>query len=148
MPLRLRPGFGFSDPLGGFGQMQDELDRAFGRRGRRRGSTSEFPPLNVWSGEHDVVITAEVPGVDPENIDLDVEGPVLTIKGRRAQPEMAEKAAAHRRERSYGSFARSVTLSYDVDTEKVQAECRDGILRVYLPRPESEKPRRISISKG
>ena len=147
MPLRLRPGFGYADPLGRFGNMQEEIDRAFGRR-RRRGSTSEFPPLNVWSGEHDVVVTAEVPGVDANDIDLDVDGPVLTIKGRRAAPALDEKAAAHRRERAYGSFARSVTLSYDVDTEKVQAECRDGILRVYLPRPESEKPRRIPIAKG
>ena len=147
MPLRLRPDFGYSHPRGNFGHMQDELDRAYGSR-RRRGSTSEFPPLNVWSGEHDVVVTAEVPGVDPEEIDVDVDGSVLTIKGSRAQPTVTENAAAHRRERSYGSFARSVTLSYDVDTEKVQAECRNGILRIYLPRPESEKPRRIRISKG
>ena len=136
MPLRRRPGLGFFD----------EFDRAFGSR--QRGSTSEFPPLNVWSGEHDVLVTAEVPGVAPEDIDITVDGHVLTLKGSRAQPTAIENAAAHRRERSYGTFARSVTLTYAVEVEKVQAECRDGMLKVFLPRPESEKPRRIRISKG
>ena len=111
-------------------------------------TTSEFPPLNVWSGEHDLIVAAEVPGVDPKDIDITVDGPVLTLKGSRRQPEATANAAAHRRERGYGTFARSVTLPYGVDTEKVQAECRDGVLRVYLPRPEGEKPKRIRISKG
>ncbi len=146
MPLRLGPGFAYPYAPGNFRHMQDQLDRAVGRG--QHGATSEFPPLDVWSGEHDVVVTAEVPGVDPENIDITVDGPVLTIKGSRAEPAVTKSAAAHRRERSYGTFARSVTLTYDVDAEKVQADCRDGILRIYLPHPETEKPKRIRISKG
>ncbi len=146
MPLRLQPGFGHPDAFGDLRHMRHELDREFGRR--RRGAASEFPPLNVWSGEHDVIVTAELPGVDPDDIDITVDGPVLTLKGNRRQPEVTANAAAHRRERGYGAFARSVTLSYDVDADKVQAECRDGVLRVYLPRPEAEKPKRIRITKG
>ncbi len=146
MPLRLRPGFGHLDEFGDLRHMRDELDRSFGSR--RRGTTSEFPPLNVWSGEHDVIVIAELPGVDPKDIDIKVEGPVLTLKGSRRQPEVTANAAAHRRERGYGTFARSVTLTYNVDAEKVQAECRDGVLKIFLPRPENEKPKRIHISKG
>lgn len=148
MPIRLRPGLGYPYASGDLRRLEDEFDRGFGRQRRHRGGTSEFPPIDVWSGEHDAVISAEVPGVDPDDIDITVDGAVLTIKGRRPQPELAENAAAHRRERSYGSFARSLTLSYEPDTEKVQADCHDGILRIYLPRPEAEKPRRIHISKG
>jgi HSP20 family protein len=146
MPLRLQPGFGHPDAFGDLRHMREELDRAFGSR--RRGTTSEFPPLNVWSGEHDMLVTAEVPGVDTKDIDITVDGQVLTLKGSRRQPEVTANAAAHRRERGYGTFARSVTLSSGVDIEKVQAECRDGVLKIYLPRPESEKPKRIRISKG
>lgn len=146
MPLRLQPGFGHPDSFGDLRQMREELDRAFGSR--RRGTTSEFPPLNVWSGEHDLIVTAEVPGVDPKDIDITVEGSVLTLKGSRQQPEAAANAAAHRRERGYGTFARSVTLSSGVDAEKVQAEYHDGVLRIYLPRPDAEKPKRIRISTG
>lgn len=147
MPLRLQPGFGHPGAFGDLRHMRHELDREFGHR-RRRGATSEFPPLNVWSGEHDVIVTAELPGVDPEDIDITVDGPVLTLKGNRRQPEVTANAAAHRRECGYGAFARSVTLSYDADAAKVQAECHDGVLRVYLPRPEAEKPKRIRITKG
>jgi HSP20 family protein len=126
--------------------MRDEFDRAFGNR--RRETTSEFPPLNVWSGEHDVIVTAELPGVDPEDIDIGVDGPSVTLKGSCRKPDVTANAAAHRRERAYGTFARSVTLSYDVDVEKVQAECHDGVLKIFLPRPEAAKPKRIRISKG
>ena len=146
MPLRLQPSFGHLGAFGDLRHMRGEFDRAFG--GRRRGSTSEFPPLNVWTGEHDLLVTAELPGVDPEEIDITVDGSVLTLKGIRRQPEVIANAAAHRRERGYGTFARSVTLSFDVDAEKVQAECSDGVLKIYLPRPEDEKPKRIHISKG
>ncbi len=146
MPLRLQPGFGRPGAFGDLRHMREELDRALGSR--RRSSTSEFPPLNVWTGEHDLLVTAEVPGVDPKDIDITVDGPVLTLKGSRRQPEVTAKAVAHRRERGYGTFARSVTLSFGVDTEKVQAECRDGVLKIYLPRPEEEKPKRIRISQG
>ena len=146
MPLRLRPGFGYFDELGELLHRRDPFDRAYGRH--RRGQTSEFPPLNVWSGEHDTVIAAELPGVAPEDMDIDVDGPVLTIRGARHAPESVANAAAHRRERGYGNFARAITLPYAIDTEKVQAECRDGVLTVYLPRPEAEKPKRIRIASG
>lgn len=140
MPLRLRPGYGYADPFG-------DLDPAYGRR-RRRGSTSDFPPLNVWAGDHDVIVAAEVAGIAPDDIEITVDGPVLTLKGTRRPPDQGASGATHRRERSYGTFARSVTLSYDVDAEKVQAECHDGVLRIYLPRPEAEKPKRIRIAQG
>ena len=131
------------DPVTALRRMQEEMNRLLGDY--RLQPSVEFPPINVWRGEDGVVVTARVPGVGIDDIDIVVRQSTLTIKGRR-EPEAREgEAALHRQERVYGTFARTVSTPFNVDAEKVRASMRGGILRIDLPRPEAEKPKRIEI---
>ncbi|MEN6446291.1 MAG: Hsp20/alpha crystallin family protein [Syntrophaceae bacterium] len=116
--------------------------------GTRRFPVANFPPMNVFSGDEDVTITSEIPGIDPADIELTVTGDTLTIKGTRKPQEVREGEKWHRRERGSGSFYRSVQLPYNVDGNKVQADYVNGVLTIVLPRSEAERPRKISVTKG
>jgi HSP20 family protein len=95
-----------------------------------------------------VIVTAEIPGVKLDDIDLTVHQNTLTIKGRREAEAKEPEASFHRRERSFGPFTRTVALPFNVDADQVKASAHNGILRVELPRPESDKPRKIKISQS
>lgn len=136
----------WSDPLSTLRRIQEEVNRGVGAA--RWGATNEFPPLNVWRGEEGVLVTAEIPGVSLENLDLVVHQNTLTIKGRNVPEGDVPEDSFHRRERHYGPFARTITLPYNVDSDKVKATTNKGILTVELPRPETDKPRRIEITHG
>ena len=116
--------------------------------GTRRFPAANFPPMNVFSADEDVIITSEIPGIDPADIELTVTGDTLTIKGTRKPQEVKEGEKWHRRERGSGSFYRSVQLPYNVDGNKVQADYVKGVLTIVLPRSEAERPRKISVTKG
>lgn len=123
-------------------RMQREINRLFsGQRGRY----TEYPAVNVWSSDDDVVVTAEVPGVDPADINLSVVRDTLTLEGERKPLELKDGETFDRRERGYGRFSRSIRLPFEVENEKVSAEARDGVLRVTLPRKEETKPRKIEV---
>jgi HSP20 family protein len=110
--------------------------------------TSGFPALNYYTHDGDAVVTAEVPGVDPEGIDVSVEGSTLTISGKRGEHPAGEGGSYHRRERWHGSFRRTMELPFTVESGKVEAAYGDGLLSVRLPRAEAEKPRRIEITNS
>jgi HSP20 family protein len=111
-------------------------------RGRHGGS---YPLLNVWKSDDGLIVEADMPGVHPEDVDVNVMGDQLTISGKiNTQPD-AESVVAHRLERPHGEFSRSLKLPYRVDNGHVTAEFRNGILRVKLPRSEEEKPRKITV---
>jgi HSP20 family protein len=114
----------------------------------RRQPTAAFPPLNIHTGEEDVVITSEIPGIDPADIDVTVKGDSLAIKGMRKAQETREGETWHRRERGAGNFYRTVQLPYNVDGNKVQADYVKGVLTIVLPRAEADKPRKISVTPG
>ncbi|HYN39246.1 MAG TPA: Hsp20/alpha crystallin family protein, partial [Rhodospirillales bacterium] len=105
-----------------------------------------FPPVNVWRGADGVIITAEIPGVKLDAVDLMVHQNTLTLKGSRSPEASGEGVSWHRRERSYGPFSRMIELPYPVDADKVKASAQNGILSIELPRPESDKPRKIHIT--
>jgi HSP20 family protein len=133
----------WADPLSTLRRIQDEVNRAFG--GYRWQEPTEFPPLNVWRGEHGVKVVAEVPGVGLDQMEISVHQNTLTIKGTR-EPQVKEPdVAVHRSEREYGPFTRIVTLPFNVDPDQVKASVHNGILSIDLPRPESDKPRKIAI---
>ncbi|HHO77319.1 MAG TPA: Hsp20/alpha crystallin family protein [Deltaproteobacteria bacterium] len=124
-------------------RLENEMGNIFS--GISSGRSVKFPPINVFSSEDDVVITSEIPGIDPADIDLTVIGDALTIKGNRKPQELAEGQTWHRRERGTGSFYRSVTLPFNVDGTKVEADYVKGVLKVTLPRAEADKPKKITI---
>jgi HSP20 family protein len=107
--------------------------------------TGPYPPVNVFRKGDDFVILAEVPGVKKSDLDIQVKDQVIRIAGTKAI-EYGEKASLHRRERSTGRFNRTFTIPVRVDAERIKAECRDGVLALYLPRAEQDKPKSIQIA--
>jgi HSP20 family protein len=131
------------DPLAQVRRMQREMDRMF--RGTYEGLTSEFPAMNIWTSGDDVLVTAEVPGLKAEDLDISVLGDTLTVRGTRRPEELKEGELFHRRERGYGDFVRTIQMPYRVDSGKVEARYEKGILRITLPRSEEDKPRKIKL---
>jgi HSP20 family protein len=110
------------------------------------GTRTWMPPADIHETENELVVIADLPGVDSKSIDVRVENNVLTLTGERKLQETAENVNVHRLERMYGAFARSFTLSTAVNTERIQANYKDGVLRITLPKAEQAKPKRINIA--
>jgi HSP20 family protein len=104
-----------------------------------------FPAINVWLSEEGAVVTAELPGVKPEDLDISVVGETLTLTGSRQPEELKEGEEYHRRERRFGKFTRTFQLPFTVEANNVDAKFDKGILHIALPRAEAEKPRKISV---
>ena len=134
---------GRMDPLQEMQRLQREMNRVFS--GLDQPLNPEAPPLNAWVGESDVVVSAELPGVDPGKVDVSVVGDTLTISGAREAAALKEGESYHRQERSCGHFTRSLQLPFHVEAGKVEAKYDKGILRVTLPRAEADKPKKISV---
>ncbi|MCA1809532.1 MAG: Hsp20/alpha crystallin family protein [Kiritimatiellia bacterium] len=142
--MLLNDVFGGSS-LSDFRRLQREMNRLFEGVGQE---SEEFPALNIWSNNDELVVTAEIPGADPKDINVNVNQDVLTIEGKREPEELAEGVVCHRMERGSGRFLRSLRLPFDVESEKVQARYKMGILTLTLPRAEMSKPRKIAITAG
>lgn len=95
-----------------------------------------------------MLLSAEMPAVHPDDINIDVNADALSISGDRKPDEVAKEATFHRRERGYGSFSRTIQLPFMVDTNKVEANFRNGILMISLPRAEADKPKKITIKSS
>ena len=104
-----------------------------------------WPALDVADHENEYVVKAEVPGCKAEDIDISVSGNVLTISGEKKEEKEVKEKDYYHSERSFGSFRRDLSLATDVDTTKIDAECKNGILTVKLPKCEKAKPAKIQI---
>lgn len=112
----------------------------------RSWSRNSNPRLNVWNNQESAVVTVQLPGVDPAELDLSLDGNTLTLRGERKPFELGEHESLHRRERRFGSFVRTVELPFEVENESVSARYEHGVLEVTLPRAESNKPRKITVA--
>jgi HSP20 family protein len=123
----------------------DELRR--GMDGLMAGphASAAFPPVNLYVNPDEAVVTAELPGVDPGQLEIDCEADTVTIRGERRACEERDGQQWHRRERRAGRFARTLRLPFRVDSESVKARYRDGVLEITAPRPEADKPRKVQI---
>lgn len=130
------------NPQGELQQVQDEMERLFSRA---LPQVPDYPPINVWSNEDEVVVQAEVPGYVTEDLQITVVQNTLTLRGERKPEQLRNGEVYHRRERPTGRFVRTLELPFEVDNEKVEAEYTAGILAVRLPRSEAHKPKRISV---
>jgi len=128
-----------ADPFALMRRLSDEIDSMV------FGAARAFPALNVWQSDEAAAITAELPGVEPGDIDIQMKDNVLTLSGERRAPDLPEGAIWHRRERAFGRFTRAIRLPFRVDPEKVEARFADGVLRIAVGRPDEDKPRRIAI---
>ena len=122
----------------GVNRSADEEDWALGG--------SWAPVVDIYEQGGDIVLKAELPGIDPKNVDIRIENNVLTLRGERKVDQQVKRESYHRVERAYGAFTRSFTLPAVVDQERIKADYRDGVLSVTLPKREEAKPKQISIS--
>jgi HSP20 family protein len=105
------------------------------------------PVVDIYENdEHGVVIRAELPGVDKQDVSVGVENGVLTLAGERKTDKELEEGTAYRRERFHGSFRRSFSLPDEVDTDQIAASFKDGVLEIRLPKSERAKPRKIEVN--
>ena len=103
------------------------------------------PVVDIYEGEGSYVVTAEIPGVDKKNIEIDVKDRILTLKGERSAENEVDEDHYYRRERSHGRFERTFSLPADVDTDKIDASFKDGVLKIEIPKPEERKPKQITV---
>lgn len=125
-------------------QMQREMNRLLENM-RPAIPGAVFPAINIYDNGEAYIAQAELPGVDPQEVEVTVTGNTLTLAGKRGDDPVAEKAAYLRRERAGGQFNRAFKLPEAVDSGKVQAIFRNGILQVMMPRAEQAKARKVSI---
>lgn len=105
----------------------------------------QYPAVNLYELPGEFLLTAELPGVRPEDLDLSVSGGVLTIRGSRKEAEMAQEHCYRRQERLQGSWQRSMSVPERVLEDEVRAELSNGILKIHLPKAPEEVPRQIPI---
>jgi HSP20 family protein len=144
----LRP-WGQESPHG-FGVLRRELDELFDRFGALApvlAPSNAFPALNLYETEEAYVLTAEVPGVAPEELEISLEGSTVTLRGERKVAH-EEGASVHRSERPAGAFRRAIDLPVPIDGDKVEAVHRHGLLTLRLPKAPEHRPRQISVKAG
>ena len=130
------------DPFGSVRNLQREMNRIFNSY---NSGGEPFPAINIWANEDKVVVTAELPGMNPDDIDVTVEQGQLSVSGERKLTPPDKDMSCHRQERLEGRFSRSFRLPFDVQNDKITAQYQDGILTVVLPRLEETKPKKISV---
>ena len=147
------------DPFNEFTNIQDRLNEFFAQpsgftgplslfRGAEPTGTAFVPPVNVYEDEHNIIVTAELPGIEEKDLNITVENNVLTITGERKMETEVKKENFQRVERRYGRFTRSFTLPPTVDPENVNAEFNNGVLKLTLQKREEAKPKQIKIGLG
>jgi HSP20 family protein len=129
-------------------EVDDLFNRFFGSSGWLPGtyfSKGFAPAFDVSETDEDIIVKAELPGVDPKEIEVNLTGATLTVKGEKKEEREEKTENMHRIERSFGSFSRSVTLPCEVKEDKIEATFKDGVLNLKLPKAESSKKRSIKI---
>ena len=128
-------------------ELQRDLHSAFrGREGVFQGTRGVYPLVNLNESEDGYVLTAELPGVAPENITVSIEGSTVTLAGeRKIEYPAGEGTSVHRRERQSGSFRRAFELPAEIDLENAKATHKNGVLTLSLPKSPAAKPRQIAI---
>jgi HSP20 family protein len=139
------------EPFGKLLSSEDRFNRLFTRDFPRffdegdASITTWMPAVDIYETEHDLTLKAELPGVDPKDIEARVEDGTLYLKGERKFEKESKKENYHRIERTYGSFMRSFALPTSVDADKVSAEYKDGVLTLTLPKKEEAKAKTITV---
>lgn len=129
-----------TDPLHLFEQLQSDFGRLIDGAG-----SALTTPLDVTDSEGELRVRAEVPGVEPEKLDIQLLGDVLTIRGEKSEESESKEGSRTWSERRYGSFARSVKLPCAVDAESVQAEHKHGVVTITLRKANAVRARRIEV---
>src|SRR5688572_33400627 len=141
------------DPFRDLSMLQDRMNRMFedagrGLRGDEPSATTTWSPaVDIYETEGEIIVQAELPGVDRKDITLHLENQILTLKGERRFEKETKQENYHRIERAYGGFSRAFSIPAIVDEEKIRADYKDGILKIALPKKEQVKPKQIPIAE-
>ena len=138
------------DPAAEMRDMTSWMDRFFGQPLLRdvpagRWSTDLSLPVDIYEKDNNLVIKAAIPGVNSEDLDISIEGSVLTIRGETKNDEVSENDRVYRREYNYGSFTRSIRLPENLNTEQVEATADRGFVYVTIPKVEEAKPKSVKV---
>jgi len=129
---------------------ENQLNRLFsdffGRASQEQNLTSWAPAVDIYEGEHELVVKADLPDIRPEELDIRVENNILTIRGERKFEKKVDEKNYLRVERAYGSFARSFALANTVNTDAIKADYKDGVLTLSVPKREEAKPKQIKVN--
>jgi len=140
------------EPFHGTTTLQEQMNRAFGdtlsRLGQEANLTSWAPAVDILETEHELVVQADLPDVNPEELDIRVENNILTIRGERKFAKTVKPSNYLRVERSYGTFTRSFSLPNTVKSEAIKADYQNGVLKLSIPKREEAKPKQIKVQVG
>jgi HSP20 family protein len=138
------------DPFRDLFTMQDRMNRLFQDMGREESITTGafVPPVDIYEDEQHIVLKMEVPGVEEKDIDIRLENSTLMVRGERKFEQEEKEENFHRVERRYGSFTRQFTLPNTVDTNDVQADLHNGVLKLRLAKRAEAKPKQIKVGVG
>lgn len=145
--LERAPSRGLS-PFPEMMELQRSLDRIFGPNMfglAEQTATSWQPPVDIFENENEIVIKVELPEVQKDDVEVNLDDSTLTIRGERKLEYEDRREGYHRVERTYGQFARSFTVPPNISREGLKAQYRDGVLRITLPKLEEAKPRQITV---
>ncbi len=140
------------DPFRDLNSLQERMNRLFedANRGWRAdepsATTSWSPAVDIYETESEIIVQAEVPGMERKDIELTLENNVLTLKGERRFEKEGKDENYHRIERSYGSFSRAFSIPAMVDEKKIQADYKEGVLAIILPKKEKARAKQINIT--
>jgi len=140
------------DPFRDLNLLQDRMNRLFEDAGRTwrtdepAATTTWSPSVDIFETEGEIVVKAELPGMDRKDIQLNLENNVLSLRGERKFTKETKDENYHRIERSYGVFSRSFSIPATVDEEKIRADYKDGVLKIFLPKKEQARPKQIKIA--
>lgn len=136
----------FADPYDALLSLQRELEASLSSDWLQDRTTSRgpFPPINVFQQGDDILVIVELPGVDKSDLEIQSKDNTIRISGKKSV-QYPDRVSVHRRERMSGEFDRTLTVPVNLDPDRVKAEYRDGILALFLPRAETDKPRTVKI---
>jgi len=139
-----------SEPFRGVNTLQDQFNRLFNdvfdRKGEESSLTAWAPAVDIYETELELVVKADLPEVDPKDLDIRVENNILTIRGERKFEKKVNEDNYLRVERAYGSFARSFTLANTVNSDAIKADYQNGALTLTIPKREEAKPKQIKVN--
>ena len=137
------------EPFRGLPTFQDQINRlfneAYDRSAEEANLTPWAPAVDIYETEHELVVKADLPDIKPEELDIRVENNILTIRGERKFEKKVNEDNYLRVERSYGSFSRSFSLANTVNAEAIQADYKNGVLTLSIPKREEAKPKQIKV---
>ena len=140
------------EPFRGANTLQDQINRLFNdvfeRPGEESNLTSWAPAVDIFETEHELVVKADLPDIDPKELDIRVENNILTIRGERKFESKVSQDKYLRVERAYGSFSRSFSLANTVNSEAIKADYQNGVLTLTIPKREEAKPKQIKVNVG